>query len=700
VFLEMLRDASLQGGVAILVLYVALKAIPSLSPKVRVWLWRLVFLKLAWGLLPFASIPLHVLRPPAPVEVADDLYTAPDAPSVSLAPAITVAAVESAPQPRPFNPWFLIWLTGVGLVGVRAFLRARSFGKTLGRAQPIHEKDLVSELRTLLHDTTLGRSPVLLRSDEIPTAMVVGHRRPAILLPTEPHEREDLRLMLAHEVAHLEHRDLEWNAFTAVVQACFFFHPLVWLAARASHQAQECAADQAAIRLSKVSPRRYAEMLVQATFVAPPRTRVVAGMSVARSTSNMQERLKEMRHYNSKPTLAKIALTAVLSTMALAMTPAYRLTLAAAPPQQSVAKANPPQSGVRHISTATGPKKVRHFKSAKRSKTVAIRQTKQVNAGAAKDAALKGQALTIDKLVSAQVTRGGYQIHLENANIRDAIRKISENAGVSYSVAPDVQGNVTLSAKNLSYEVLLRNLVRQVGASYRLEAGIYEVTKADATPALTREARVADPSIISLRFEQSDVRSALREVFRRTNSSYSINPDVQGTVTLSLKNVTLNAALENIVRQVDATYSIEGGVYNVTRSGGFGAGGIGGGFGGGWLNGRPGTGAGGGFGGGGGQGGGFGGGGIGGGGGFGGGGGGMVSGGHGATGRGGAGGRGGGIGGGQGGAGGIGGGGQGGGGGFGGGGQGGNGGGAGGGQGGAGGNGGGSGGGQGGAGGG
>jgi len=129
VFLETLREASLQGGVAILVLYVALKAIPSLSPKVRVWLWRLVFLKLAWGLLPFASIPLHVLRPPAPIEVADDSYSAPVVPSADLAPAVAFAAVEPPRQPESFNPWFLIWLTGVGLVGGRALLRARSFGR-------------------------------------------------------------------------------------------------------------------------------------------------------------------------------------------------------------------------------------------------------------------------------------------------------------------------------------------------------------------------------------------------------------------------------------------------------------------------------------------------------------------------------------------------------------------------------------------
>ncbi|MFQ3586145.1 MAG: secretin and TonB N-terminal domain-containing protein [Fimbriimonadaceae bacterium] len=78
----------------------------------------------------------------------------------------------------------------------------------------------------------------------------------------------------------------------------------------------------------------------------------------------------------------------------------------------------------------------------------------------------------------------------------------------------------------------------------------------------------ADPSqtpIPSLELEQADVREALRQLFRSVNVSYSISPDVQGTVTLSLRNVTFETALRNILNQVDATYRVEGGVFQIIR---------------------------------------------------------------------------------------------------------------------------------------
>lgn len=69
--------------------------------------------------------------------------------------------------------------------------------------------------------------------------------------------------------------------------------------------------------------------------------------------------------------------------------------------------------------------------------------------------------------------------------------------------------------------------------------------------------------IPSLELDQADVRDALRALFRNVNVNYSIAPEVQGTVTVSLKNVLFETALQFILKQVDATYRIESGVYQI-----------------------------------------------------------------------------------------------------------------------------------------
>ncbi len=69
--------------------------------------------------------------------------------------------------------------------------------------------------------------------------------------------------------------------------------------------------------------------------------------------------------------------------------------------------------------------------------------------------------------------------------------------------------------------------------------------------------------IPSLEYQQADVREALRALFKTVGVSYSIAPEVQGPITVSLKNVTFDVALQDVLRQVNATYRITGGVYEI-----------------------------------------------------------------------------------------------------------------------------------------
>lgn len=68
-----------------------------------------------------------------------------------------------------------------------------------------------------------------------------------------------------------------------------------------------------------------------------------------------------------------------------------------------------------------------------------------------------------------------------------------------------------------------------------------------------------------IELDQADLRDALKIIFRAVGLSYSVASDVQGTVTVSLKDVPFETALRNVLNQVDATYRIEGGVYAIIR---------------------------------------------------------------------------------------------------------------------------------------
>ncbi|MEQ1934545.1 MAG: hypothetical protein ABL962_11835, partial [Fimbriimonadaceae bacterium] len=74
-----------------------------------------------------------------------------------------------------------------------------------------------------------------------------------------------------------------------------------------------------------------------------------------------------------------------------------------------------------------------------------------------------------------------------------------------------------------------------------------------------------DKVIASLELQSADVRDALQILFKNVEVSYTVAGDVQGTVTVNLKNQTFEVVLNAILKQADATYRVEGGIYNIIK---------------------------------------------------------------------------------------------------------------------------------------
>lgn len=69
---------------------------------------------------------------------------------------------------------------------------------------------------------------------------------------------------------------------------------------------------------------------------------------------------------------------------------------------------------------------------------------------------------------------------------------------------------------------------------------------------------------VTVKYEQADVRFVLKQLFDSVGVSYTLDPNVQGTVTVSLTDVPFTVALDSILRPLNLTYRVENGVYYVT----------------------------------------------------------------------------------------------------------------------------------------
>src|SRR5580658_6136357 len=109
-------------------------------------------------------------------------------------------------------------------------------------------------------------------------------------------------------------------------------------------------------------------------------------------------------------------------------------------------------------------------------------------------------------------------------------------------------------------EVIVRNSIRLA-----VSAAFGAVLFAGAPFNAFAQEDISSKVIPSLEYQQADVREALQALFKDVGVSYSIAPEVQGQVTVSLRNVAFSTALQNILRQVDATYRIDAGVYQIVK---------------------------------------------------------------------------------------------------------------------------------------
>ena len=127
---------------------------------------------------------------------------------------------------------------GVGFVLVRYFWSRR---KLLRVSSPAGEEDQAT-LETARRRTSCDREAELYRCSGIHTPMLMGFRRPVILLPADV-PAGSLEAALAHELTHLKHRDTWYMLLMTLARCVHWFNPLVWLMVRTARRDMELCCD-------------------------------------------------------------------------------------------------------------------------------------------------------------------------------------------------------------------------------------------------------------------------------------------------------------------------------------------------------------------------------------------------------------------------------------------------------------------------
>src|ERR1700733_6231922 len=163
------------------------------------------------------------------------------------------SALAQPPATRATHDWASLAIFGIWACGVAAIvlLRVRGWRR----------------IRAAIRQSTLLPIPAPIEIRSSPGLLepgVVGLFRPILLLPAGIAERLEPPLfeaVLAHELCHVRRRDNMTSAIHMIVEAVFWFHPLVWWIGARLVEERERACDEGGLSLGN-QPRVYADAIL------------------------------------------------------------------------------------------------------------------------------------------------------------------------------------------------------------------------------------------------------------------------------------------------------------------------------------------------------------------------------------------------------------------------------------------------------
>ena len=208
------------------------------------------------------------------------IKVAPVAKKAPSAPARVAAAISSM---SVLSIAFAVW--AVVALAVLASLAWASFAvrRIVRNASPLESDGWRNPLLEVADRMGLEELPLLLKSDEAKMPFACGMMQPTIVFPAECENwsLDRRHAVLLHELAHVKRRDLFGHTLGRLACAAYWFHPLVWKAAKELRAESERACDDLALACG-TKATDYAEHLLDiVTSVRGDSTPLVA-MAMAR----------------------------------------------------------------------------------------------------------------------------------------------------------------------------------------------------------------------------------------------------------------------------------------------------------------------------------------------------------------------------------------------------------------------------------
>ncbi len=159
----------------------------------------------------------------------------------------------------------LMWGLGSLVGAVIAAARFAIFTHLIRKYRTRHAREIDLSVMRLSKKLGLKRTVRVSVIDKPIGPAVIGLSRPTVLLPSvivSTKSLAELEILIAHELVHVRRGDLWWAMLQSLATSLWWFHPLVWLAARMVTRESERSCDEETIASLGCKPAAYARGLL------------------------------------------------------------------------------------------------------------------------------------------------------------------------------------------------------------------------------------------------------------------------------------------------------------------------------------------------------------------------------------------------------------------------------------------------------
>lgn len=318
VLLDRAVSMSLAGSVLILLLTLLRPLVRErISRRWQYYIWLLVIARLL--------LPIGGLEAPAKIETAGPAA----APFLSL-PEAEQEDVETRP-PGEVVPEFddslklrtavrenlwVVWLAGALALLIRKATAYQSFLRYLRAGwAPVEDPALLDLAARIGAEAGVKRPVELYVNPLAASPMLLGVRKPCVVLPTAELPEEDLRFVLLHELTHYRRRDLPYKWLTQLTVCVHWFNPLVHWMAREVERTGELSCDEAVLRrLDGPGRRAYGDAILRTISAGGGYQAVHPSTALGAEGKHLKERLETIMKFKKTGRLSAV-LAALLAVV-------------------------------------------------------------------------------------------------------------------------------------------------------------------------------------------------------------------------------------------------------------------------------------------------------------------------------------------------------------------------------------------------